>query len=200
MKANSLLGFPSSTAIKTFAATVSAIANEVLRGRSSDGSERQSKVSQEEVVEYFEKYEPGELALVIRENPLWAAAEVLGLPRSEVEADGAIWDRFRRWRGRVTENQVALAVCQIAANEPNRVATFARLKREIPQRLNLSAEDRIQSATRPNEEMWEQLIRNIKSHSEAPGNYIKEGYLEHLPKIGYRVTRAGLQRARRDIA
>src|SRR5260370_18195939 len=91
---------------------------------------------------------------------------------------------------RVAENQVALAVCQVATGQQSGVATFSRLKREIPNHLRLSAADQVQSTTRPNEEMWEQQIRNIKSHSDQPGNYIYEGYLEHVPKMGYRVTHA----------
>lgn len=92
---------------------------------------------------------------------------------------------------RATENQIAFAVLQIAANQPNGIATFPRMKRDIPNYINLSAGDRQQSNTRRNEEIWEQLIRNIKSHDQTPGNFICEGYLEHVPKSGYRITEAG---------
>ena len=95
---------------------------------------------------------------------------------------------------RVTENEVAYAIVQIAKGMHDGVATFNRCRREVPDHLRLSAADRATSKTRPNEEMWEQQIRNIKSHSEAPGNYICEGYLEHVPKRGYRVTEAGRRR------
>jgi hypothetical protein len=67
------------------------------------------------------------------------------------------------------------------------------MKREIPNHLALSAADQQISQTRPNEELWEQLIRNIKSHSNQEGNYIYEGYLEHVPRVGYRITPAGRQ-------
>jgi hypothetical protein len=95
---------------------------------------------------------------------------------------------------RVTENQVAFAIVQIAKKMPGGIATFARCRKEIPDYLNLSAADRTQSKTRPNEEMWEQQIRNVKSHHAAPGNYICEGYLKHIPRVGYEVTNAGRQR------
>lgn len=104
-----------------------------------------------------------------------------------------------RSQNRVTENQVALAVCQIAAGLQSGVASFSRLKREIPNVLHLSTADRVVSTTRPNEEMWEQQIRNIKSHHDAPGNYINEGYLIHVPRVGYEVTPAGRRRAQRGI-
>ncbi len=96
--------------------------------------------------------------------------------------------------GRATENEVAFAACQIAATRPNGVATFRRMKTEIPNYLQLSAGDRRRSQTRPNEQLWEQLIRNIKSHSDSEGNSIYEGYLEHVPRVGYRITSAGRQR------
>lgn len=95
---------------------------------------------------------------------------------------------------RVTENDVAFAIVQIAKARPDGVATFARCKREVPLHLHLSAGDRRRSETRPNEEMWEQLIRNIKSHYDQEGNYICEGYLTHISRVGYRVTDAGRRR------
>ena len=97
----------------------------------------------------------------------------------------------RAQAGRVTENEVAFAACQVAAAQPNGVASFHRMKREIPNHLQLSPADQVQSQTRPNEELWEQLIRNIKSHSESDGNYIHEGYLDHVRRVGYQITPAG---------
>ena len=95
--------------------------------------------------------------------------------------------------GRVTENEIAFAACQVAATQPNGVASFSRMKKEIPSYLHLSSQDRVQSQTRPNEELWEQLIRNIKSQSASDGNYIHDGYLQHVPRVGYRITPAGRQ-------
>ena len=95
---------------------------------------------------------------------------------------------------RVTENEVAFAIVQIAKTAPSGIASFARCRKEVPDHLNLSHADLVQSKTRPNEAMWEQQIRNIKSHYEAEGNYICEGYLKHVPKVGYQVTDAGKRR------
>jgi hypothetical protein len=95
---------------------------------------------------------------------------------------------------RVTENQVAFAICQIAKTAPSGTVSFARCKREVPDHLALSAADREQSPTRRNEELWEQQIRNIKSHSATEGNYICEGYLIHVPGEGYQITDAGRAR------
>lgn len=102
--------------------------------------------------------------------------------------------------GRATENDIAFAACQIAALSSTGIATFYRLKKELPNYVRLSNGDRSQSVTRPNEELWEQLIRNIKSHSNASGNYIHEGYLVHVPRVGYQVTVAGRQLVQRGAA
>ena len=92
---------------------------------------------------------------------------------------------------RVTESEISLATLRIAATQTNGLATFSRLKKEMPNYVNLSAEDREQSITRSNEELWEQLIRNIKSHSETPGNILCEGYAVHVPRKGYQITDSG---------
>lgn len=97
---------------------------------------------------------------------------------------------------RVTENDVAFAIVQIAKTKPNDTATFDQCREEVPDHLNLSAADLAQSPTRSNEKVWEQQIRNIQSHHASPGNYICEGYLIHVPKVGYRVTEAGKARVR----
>jgi hypothetical protein len=101
-----------------------------------------------------------------------------------------------RKQNRVTEAEVAFAIVQIAKTAPNGIVSFARCRREVPNYLTLSADDHAQSPTRPNEEMWEQQIRNIKSHYDQEGNYICEGYLQHVPRVGYQVTDAGRRRTK----
>lgn len=95
---------------------------------------------------------------------------------------------------RVTENEVAYAIVQIAKTAPSNRVSFSRCKKEVPNYLKLSSADQAVSVTRPNEQMWEQQIRNIKSHSGTPGNYICEGYLIHIPRAGYEATGAGIAR------
>lgn len=90
-----------------------------------------------------------------------------------------------------TETEIGLAVLRIAAASSNGVATLHRLKKEIPNFVKLSDADQRVSETRPNEQVWEQRIRNIKSHSMTPGNIIAEGYAKHYPRVGYGITDAG---------
>jgi hypothetical protein len=92
---------------------------------------------------------------------------------------------------RATENDVALAVLQIATAQAKGICTFNRACSEVPNYVAFEAADLQGSVTRPGEPMWHQLIRNIKSHHTAEGNFIAEGYLQHVPRRGYRATPAG---------
>lgn len=90
-----------------------------------------------------------------------------------------------------TENSIAKAVLKIAARQPNGVASFGRRRREIPSEIKLTADDLSPSTTRNGEPMWHQIVRNIKCHHEASGNYINSGYLEHVPRVAYKITSLG---------
>jgi len=89
------------------------------------------------------------------------------------------------------ENDVAKAVMNIAANQPNGLATFRRCYAEVPNYLALNAAERALSLTRPGEPMWHQLVRNIQSHHDADGNFIERGLLNHVHRTGYQITAAG---------
>jgi hypothetical protein len=92
-----------------------------------------------------------------------------------------------------SEAEIAIAVLQVLATRPNGEATFAALKLEVPKHVQLTADDQVQSTTRPNEEMWEQRLRNITSHKGSPGNVIHDGYAESIPG-GLRLTPSGRSR------
>ena len=97
-------------------------------------------------------------------------------------------------RDRTTENEIGDAILRIANDNRNRIATYPRIREELPLLIDLSREDRCSSVTRPGEELWEQIVRNIKSNSTKSKNYIFDGYLEHVPRIGYRITPKGESR------
>ena len=80
---------------------------------------------------------------------------------------------------KITENEIGEAVLQILATCDGGKATIQFLKDRIPNHVNLSAEDQKQSPTRPNEQMWEQQVRNLVSHRNAEGNIIAEGLATH---------------------
>lgn len=83
---------------------------------------------------------------------------------------------------------------RIAARQSDKIARFKKLWIEIPLEVNLDSADWRGSIPRNDEPMWKQIVRNIKSHSDTEGNYIKIGYLEHIPRIGYKITALGLEK------
>lgn len=92
---------------------------------------------------------------------------------------------------RAGEDRIAYGVLSIANDHPKGVCSFKAARSEISKRVNLTAGDLAPSQTRPGEPMWHQIVRNIKSHHDVEGNYIQRGLLEHVPRVGYRITNAG---------
>ncbi len=90
-----------------------------------------------------------------------------------------------------SEPRLGLAVMQVLASQPKGEATVRVLIRHVPEYINLTADDHKASTTRPNEEMWEQRVRNLKSHDTTRGNVLAEGFVEHIGRGRYRLTKAG---------
>ena len=88
------------------------------------------------------------------------------------------------------ESDIALGVMRIAEAH-GALCTFKRAYREIPDYVQLSPDNLAESVTRRGEVMWQQLVRNIKSHDKSEGNFIAQGFLEHVPRVGYRITNEG---------
>lgn len=98
---------------------------------------------------------------------------------------------------RITEDEIAIAVLHILAAQPNGRATVRKLKMEVPNHVRLSSADQVGSLTRVHEEIWEQQVRNLKSHSDTPGNIFHEGYVVHAARGVWEITHAGRQRIAR---
>ncbi|MDX5366168.1 MAG: hypothetical protein LPK88_06975 [Alphaproteobacteria bacterium] len=114
---------------------------------------------------------------------------------------GILWEGFVKG-GKVvaaTEDDIALGVMKIAAAQPSKICTFKRAYAEIPSVVKLSGNNLSPSKKRPGEKMWEQLVRNIKSHEKSPDNFIKRGLLEHIPRVGYRLTPKGAKHIARGL-
>ena len=93
---------------------------------------------------------------------------------------------------KTSEPKLGLAVMQILAASPDGEATVRTLIKEAPNYIKLTAEDKEPSLTRPAEQMWEQRIRNLKSHYKVRGNVISEGFVAHIGPGRYLLTKAGL--------
>lgn len=90
------------------------------------------------------------------------------------------------------ERDISIGVMKIAAKQANLICTFRRAYAELDTHVALSADNLASSTKRPGEVMWQQLVRNIKSHDKSDGNFIAEGYLEHVSHVGYKITPKGL--------
>ena len=63
----------------------------------------------------------------------------------------------------LVEEEARVLVLKIAAGESSKSATARRLREEIPKYIQLTSRDMMQSKTRPREQMWYQIIRNVTS-------------------------------------
>jgi hypothetical protein len=98
---------------------------------------------------------------------------------------------------RITEDEIAVTVLHILAAQPNGRATVRDLKAEVPNYVRLSSQDQVGSLTRVHEEIWEQQVRNLKSHSGVPGNIFHEGYVVHVARGVWEITNTGRRRIAR---
>lgn len=92
---------------------------------------------------------------------------------------------------KLTEADVNLAVLQVLAHSPNGRADVRSIVKAFPQYVKLEAVDKVRSDTRPGEELWEQQVRNLKSHDKTPGNIFAEGLAAHVSKGVWEITDAG---------
>ena len=92
---------------------------------------------------------------------------------------------------KTTEPELGRVVMQVLAGEPCGEATVRTLIKKAPNHVTLTEDDYQQSPTREHEAMWEQRVRNLKSHDKTPGNVIGEGYVAHISRGRYRLTDVG---------
>ncbi|MEY9098917.1 hypothetical protein ABIA24_001826 [Sinorhizobium fredii] len=95
---------------------------------------------------------------------------------------------------RTTEAEIAEGVLIILSLRHSGKGHFEDLFRTLPKVLDLTAEDLTQSESRPSEAVWQQRLRNITSHKNSDGNYIKEGFLIEIDG-GLMITDDGRRRA-----
>lgn len=92
---------------------------------------------------------------------------------------------------RLREAEARILALKIAAQRPNRTATTAHIKREVPKYTELSEVDRRRSATRANESRWQQIVGNVISHQESPQGPFVKGYATRT-RDGLSVTEKGM--------
>lgn len=90
------------------------------------------------------------------------------------------------------ESKLGLAVMQVLASRSEYKAHVRTLIKGVPDHITLTEQDCKMSETRPNEQMWEQRARNLKSHDKTTGNVIAEGLVKYLGKGMYQLTDSGV--------
>jgi len=92
---------------------------------------------------------------------------------------------------KTSEPELGRAVMDVLATQPNYEGTVRTLIEHVPSHITLTPEDHLPSGTRAGEEMWEQRVRNLKSHDKTPGNVIGAGLVQRVRFGTYRLTVAG---------
>lgn len=85
-------------------------------------------------------------------------------------------------------------VLKILNDIPAGRASIDTIISKVPSYTTLTEGDKQPSKTRDGEALWEQIVRNIRSHSDAAGNYIHQGYIEEI-EGGYKITSKGRTKA-----
>ena len=93
---------------------------------------------------------------------------------------------------RSSEHDIAFAAMKYLATIPNRSATTADVKQHVPNFIALTADDLEASETRPNEQVWQQVVGNIVSHrNDSPENFINWGLIAYDSGV-WTLTDAGV--------
>jgi hypothetical protein len=124
-----------------------------------------------------------------------AAVEVLNIPEYAVawkRGDELNFGKLkRRDDDRLRENEARVLVLKIAASLEGHNASTSEIKKTIPAFFDLSPADLKRSQTRRNEQMWQQIVRNVKVHHAGPSSIFSQGWAEPTAN-GIKVTDDGL--------
>lgn len=78
------------------------------------------------------------------------------------------------------EHDIAHAAMKYLATTPSKSASTSDVKKHVPNFINLTTDDREQSETRDNEQLWQQVVGNIVSHRhDSPDNFINRGLIDY---------------------
>lgn len=92
---------------------------------------------------------------------------------------------------RSSEHDIAYAAMKYLATIPSKSANTSEIKQQVPHFITLTAEDQEASETRPNEELWQQVVGNIVSHRDgSPDNFINRGLIAYNDGV-WSLTDAG---------
>ncbi len=91
---------------------------------------------------------------------------------------------------RTPESEMRIGALLVARSKPNGIATTTQLKEEIGKFVDLTPKDLARSKTRPNEQMYHQIVGNIVSHHDSQTNIFARGLAVYTGD-GIQITQAG---------
>ncbi len=127
------------------------------------------------------------IGIIINEMviPLTAIAWRRGQPFEYGRLERPAADRLR-------EPEARLLVLKIAAEQDDLTASVELLRGEVPKHYQLSLEDRVRSKSRPSEQLWQQIIRNVtSSHQKGSRGLFGLGFAEKTGG-GIKITKEGM--------
>ncbi|WP_141504838.1 hypothetical protein [Rhizobium sp. L9] len=141
-------------------------------------------------------YLPSDIdAEAVIQSKVAEAIKVLAVPKAAVA-----WQRgeefsfgglSRRPDDRLRESEARILVLKIAASFEGHTAPTSAIKKKVPDFYQLSSRDLEWSATRKNEQMWQQIVGNVKVHHAGASSIFSRGWAERTAD-GIRVTAAGI--------
>jgi len=106
-------------------------------------------------------------------------------------ADPALLGKEVVMLGRLEETELNSVVLRILASQPNGRAPVRVIRQETPKYIRLTLGDKADSVTRRNEKLWEQQVRNLRSHQTSKGNVFYEGLVTTARRGVWELTGAG---------
>ena len=95
-------------------------------------------------------------------------------------------------RSRLREKEARLLVLKVASKQNDLTADMQTIRDGVAKLYPLSRADRQRSLTRPAEELWQQILRNVVSHRGGQRSIFAKGLAAKIGN-GIRVTKAGLR-------
>ncbi len=85
---------------------------------------------------------------------------------------------------RSSEYDISIAVMKYLRGITSKSATTSDVKKNVPNFISLTVEDKQTSETRENEQVWQQVVGNIVSHrKDSNSNFINRGLLDYDGKL-----------------
>lgn len=98
---------------------------------------------------------------------------------------------------RLSEKEARELVLKAAARNPDRTVSMQQIRDGVATMYPLSRADLVRSTTRPAEQLWQQILRNVVSHRSGAKSIFAKDLAEKVGN-GIKITKAGLSHLKRS--